>query len=360
MIADDVLDKGIARGIISPGQAMALRDISREIDTTLVSEPQDDEKLRFISGFADIFVTIGIGLFSVAVWYLAGTFGGGAGALALAAASWLLAEFFTRRRRQALPSIVLLCLFAGSVFWAGLALGGALFGVEGALSHPNLAFGAEGGEPDGLWILAAALLTAILAALHYVRFRVPITIAVGVAALAGALIFGVVSVAPEFMTAYGSLLIPLVGLAVFALAMRFDMSDPARVTRRTDIAFWLHMLAAPMIVHPIIAKLVIDRSDMTPATAASVLAIFLVLGIVAVVVDRRALLVSGLAYAGYASATIFKTVGLEGQTVPATLLALGAFILLLSAGWRPVRTGLLKLLPANLAQKLPHPILSGP
>jgi hypothetical protein len=90
MIADDVLDKGIARGIISPRQAMALRDISREIDTTLVPEPDDDEKLRFITGFGDIFVTIGIGLFAVAVIFLNI---GGTGMFALPAVSWLLAEF---------------------------------------------------------------------------------------------------------------------------------------------------------------------------------------------------------------------------------------------------------------------------
>ena len=48
-------------------------------------------------------------------------------------------------------------------------------------------------------------------------------------------------------------LLLLCGLAVFALAMRFDLSDPKRQTRRTDIAFWLHMLAAPLIVHPLAA-----------------------------------------------------------------------------------------------------------
>ena len=31
-------------------------------------------------------------------------------------AAWLLAEFFTRRRRMALPSIVLLCLFVAGTF----------------------------------------------------------------------------------------------------------------------------------------------------------------------------------------------------------------------------------------------------
>ena len=34
------------------------------------------------------------------------------------------------------------------------------------------------------------------------------------------------------------------GVGVFLFAMRWDSSDPARQTRRSDVAFWLHLLAA--------------------------------------------------------------------------------------------------------------------
>ena len=34
--------------------------------------------------------------------------------------------------------------------------------------------------------------------------------------------------------------------------MRYDLSDPARETRRTDAAFWLHLLAAPLLVHTLV------------------------------------------------------------------------------------------------------------
>jgi hypothetical protein len=252
-----------------------------------------------------------------------------------------------------------MCLFAGSVFLNALILIGAVLGIGGSFENADQVFEHADSGVKTFRIIGATAITAVFAAIHYYRFRVPITIAVGVAALVGAGASGLAAIAPDWVERHIAIVILIFGLAVFVLAMRFDLSDPARITRRTDIAFWLHMLAAPMIVHPMIVELLADSSTMTPATAASVLGIFLVLGIVAVIIDRRALLVSGLAYAGYASATIFKTAGLEGHTMPATLLALGAFILLLSAGWRPVRTGLLKLLPANLAQKLPHPILSG-
>ncbi|WP_246728296.1 hypothetical protein [Microvirga terricola] len=61
MISDNVLDAGIARGIITPEQVDNLRTLAREI-TTAVPEPEDDEKLRFLTGFSDIFVTLGLGL----------------------------------------------------------------------------------------------------------------------------------------------------------------------------------------------------------------------------------------------------------------------------------------------------------
>ena len=50
------------------------------------------------------------------------------------------------------------------------------------------------------------------------------------------------------------------GIAVFLAAMKFDMSDRNRVTQRTDIAFWLHLLAAPLIVHSIVHPLLTESA----------------------------------------------------------------------------------------------------
>ena len=44
---------------------------------------------------------------------------GGAG---VGAVSWALAEYFTRRRRMALPSIFLLLAFVGGVYWSATGL----------------------------------------------------------------------------------------------------------------------------------------------------------------------------------------------------------------------------------------------
>ena len=97
----------------------------------------------------------------------------------------------------------------------------------------------------------------------------------------------------------------------------FDMSDPQRRTRRTDIAFWLHLLAAPLIVHPLITALLQGyplETRLTTTSALAILAIFLGLGVVSLIIDRRALLVSGLVYAGLAFGTLIRQTALADKT----------------------------------------------
>ncbi len=101
----------------------------------------------------------------------------------------------------------------------------------------------------------SAALAAAAAWLHWRRFHVPITVAAGAAAVAGlflAIVLGIVQPA-NAQTATNLILgfVLLLGIGVFLFAMWWDASDRARVTRRSDVAFWLHLLAAPMIAHPI-------------------------------------------------------------------------------------------------------------
>jgi hypothetical protein len=257
---------------------------------------------------------------------------------------------------MALPSIVLLIVFA----WAAFAAS-AIFLGPGATpynsSQSTWALFALGVIEPAM-LAGAAFLTVLLTALHYWRFRVPITIAAG----CGALLLTVVGLAsglfPQLPRGAHSALILACGLAIFGLAMRFDMTDPERLTRRTDIAFWLHLLAAPLIVHSFIGGVLDVGSKLEPKPAVAVVAVFLALSFVAVLIDRRALLVSGLAYAGGAFWTLIRQAGLSDITTPLTILTLGAFVLLLSAGWKPLRAGILKLAPSALTRRLPQPTFS--
>ncbi|KQP62524.1 hypothetical protein ASF41_07915 [Methylobacterium sp. Leaf111] len=354
VITADHLRRAVAEGIITEIQAASLDRLARVNpgpDTGL-DAPRDDERLRFVSGFADIFVTLGLFLFLGACAHFGlSALGPAPGYALIAALAWGLAEFFTRRRRMALPSIVLLVLFALAV-QSSAAFGLAGAGTTGA-SWPTLfdlmATDRLGPGP----LIGSGLATLGLVTLHYRRFAVPITVAAGAAALCAVLLGLLLVVAPDLTLAARNALFIAAGLGVFALAMRFDLSDPARVTRRTDIAFWLHLLAAPLIVHPILGTLTAGGGQ---AATLGVLAIVLGLAGIALAVDRRALLVSGLVYAGIALGSLVREAGFAGSTIPLSLLTLGAFILALSAGWHPLRAALLRAIPRPLAARLPHPI----
>jgi hypothetical protein len=294
-------------------------------------------------------------MFLGAIGYFAQQSGGKIGMwIAIAITAWLLAEFFTRRRRMALPSIVLLIVFAFAVFMDASTFLGAGLVRPTSYYAPSLTANLLGLDREQPTVLAAAaFLTVLLTAVHYWRFRVPITIAAGCGALSVTVVALVYGMAPQLSSVAHNAVILASGLAIFALAMRFDISDPQRLTRRTDIAFWLHLLAAPLIVHSLIRGLVANTSKLDPTAAVAIMAVFLALSFVAVLIDRRAMLVSGLSYAGYAFATLIREAGFSDMTTPATVLALGAFVLLLSAGWRPLRTAILGVTPSALTRNLP-------
>ncbi len=355
MVREDTLQAAIAKGILTPEQARALADIN----TSAQPEPQDDEKLRFITGFGDIFVTIGIILFiGAAGYFLRQLTDTGLTGIGLTAVTWLLAEYFTRIRRMSLPSIALLVIFSISSFFAISSLLG-IFDMTSAIEQLD---GARSLDKSVLTKFAlAAFLTSVMTGIYYWRFRVPITVAAGALALVAMAQTLIFYLAPNFAVGSYNLIQLLSGLAVFALAMAFDMSDPQRVTRRTDIAFWLHLLAAPWIVGSIIRHVLAGDASVAAetSTAMVILAVFFALGLVAVIIDRRALLVSGLAYAGYAFGSLIREAFSAGDVFAATLFALGTFILVLSAGWRPLRRVILPLMPSALARRLHNPNAPG-
>jgi hypothetical protein len=133
------------------------------------------------------------------------------------------------------------------------------------------------------------------------------------------------------------------------------MSDRLRQTRRSDVAFWLHLLAAPLIVHPIFRLLGLLDGGATTAEALVVLVLYVVLGLVALAIDRRALMVSALAYVIYAMSVLFREFGQVGLNLAFTGLVIGSALLMLSAFWHVARLRVLALLPPALRSRLPLP-----
>jgi hypothetical protein len=361
MYSQQELDDAVAAGAISADAADALRQYVA--GQRAVAIP-DEEQFRLITGFNDIFVSIAAAILLVAVGWIGQWIGQAAGLyvtdngesgpsfiapLAVAATSWALALFFTARRRMALPSILLLLSFVGGVL---LTVGFGLVQIIGPdrLDESNQLVGYAVGA-------VSAAVAAASAWIHWRRFRVPITVAAGAAAVAGLFITALLAIvqpsdgkAAEQLVL--SFMLPL-GVGVFLFAMWWDASDRARLTRRSDVAFWLHLLAAPMIAHPIFALLGLNTGSVTIGEGLVVVGLYILFGLTALAVDRRALLVSALAYVLYALTELFKQFGAVELNVALTALIIGSALLLLSAFWHQARRLVVSRLPSNLQDRLP-------
>jgi len=342
----DGLDAAVAAGVIDAGQAerlrvfLAARDAPPNAPGAL--NPTDREDVRFVRGFHDVFMSVGLvvllaGL-RLAMSALLPPQALAAGMAAGAAIIWALAEVFARRQRLVLPSIVL----------------AAAFSIYAAMAA-SLAFdGREFDDPLGTqapWVIAAALAAA---AAFRLRFRLPFSVLL-IAACAIGLVLSLLGLHAEALLEqrWRELLL-VFGLLVFATAMTYDLRDPERRTLAADNGFWLHLLAAPMIVHALLSFVVAEPANPTSSEAAVAVAILVALALVALVVDRRALLMSGLIYFGAAIGALITRAQFDSATIFAlTLVILGGVVVALGAGWRPARRLALAPLPASLRAALP-------
>ncbi|MBS7670920.1 hypothetical protein [Croceicoccus gelatinilyticus] len=346
MYSDEDLNSAVAAGAISADAAKALR--AHVADLRQIAHG-DEESFRLLTSFNDIFVTVAAVILLIAVGTLGTLIFEPLGALFVGAAAWGLGEYFALRRRMALPSVVLTIAFIGAV----VAL--PAFLADLALPH---------GPAEAWGVIVGGLLATGAAWLHWRRFKVPIAIAAGAASAVLLVVIAVMAIT----TGYNgrpeeAVMLPVItigGLVVFGFAMWWDMQDPQRTTRRSDVAFWLHLLAAPLIAHPLFTWFgVFDGAALGPAGAIAILVIYVALGCVALAIDRRALLVSALAYVLAAVGELIESFGAVEAGFAVTMLVIGSALLLLSAAWSQIRAAVVSLLPASLAAKLP-PVETAP
>ena len=356
MYSQNEIDEAVAAGAISRDSAAALQ--AYIANQRSMSVP-DEEHFRLITGFNDIFVSVAAAILLVAVGWIGQSIGQSAGlnvggdgpsvltGLFVAATAWGLALFFTAKRRMALPSILLLLAFVGGTLLTA-ATGIALVIGEAAFDNNEALIGIGGA--------VAAAIAAAGAWLHWKRFRVPITVATGAAAVAGIAVGLLVAVLGERMEGMENVVLGfvlLLGIGTFLFAMWWDGSDRERITRRSDVAFWLHLLAAPMIVHPVFTLLGLNDGNATIGEGFVVILLYVALGITALAIDRRALLVSALAYVLFALQAMFREFGAVELNVALTALVIGSALLLLSAFWHQARAAIVRPLPGSLRERLP-------
>jgi hypothetical protein len=339
MIETDDIRASVAAGILTERQAASLTALAHSRRGAREDLHPGDEPFELFKGFNEIFIIVGllilslgwaglisavfdtqiIGFRDTALWY------GIPGAVVL----WLLAEYFIWRRRMVGPAIALSILF-------GINAGTTLIAY---FAEPFMI-----GQQDFSSLPFPLAMTTIAVGIFWLRFRVPFAMAM----IAVSLFFVAMMVAainqgtPEspadlFLLSAGGPFAWItlgLGVAIFAVAMAFDMSDPHRVTRRAANGFWLHVVAAPAMVNTIALSLIDDENLI------ALLAFLAVIAVIAMIIDRRSFLITAIGYVVAVAGTVFG-----GDGIATTILALGIILLILGAFWEKFRAWLLGILP---------------
>lgn len=358
MLTEAHLSLAVTRGILTIDQAQALRGLKLPDATSQDFEGAGEERFRIANGFNEVFVALGMIVLGFGLFAslgnvpnaLSNTLSNTAApelriapfALGYAALLWGLAEYITARIRLLAPSIVLAILFTALVFIGVMILtlrGMAEIVTTSGVDIPQYRFYLA------LAFAIASALTAGLAFLHHWRFRLPFSLLLIAGWSAASVALLVVAFAPVFAENNIAAIGLGLGLAIFAAAMTFDLSDPQRQTIRSDGGFWLHMAAAPLVVHTLV-MLLTGSTDSSVQTATTTLAIFVVLALVAVLVDRRAIRVAALGYLIAAIAYLVSQSGADvSQVFFITPLIVGASVIVLGLGWQPLRRAVWFVLP---------------
>lgn len=336
MIEQQDIRAAVQRGLITEAQAAGLWALA---DARIQAREQvapGEEPFVLFKGFNEIFIVIGLTILFTGWSIMAAAFGAdifsphGADTVLIAGVTILVLGFgqryFTLTRRMIAPSIALAIMTALSAAVMGWALS-SLLGL-----------GYFGASAVG-WGVTAAVMTV-----HYRLFRVPFDAAIIAMALFSTLwsiLAGrglIPGDAPNLLhlSAGGplALLSFAFGVVCFVLAMRFDMTDPHRVSTRSTTGFWLHVVAAPAIVNTIALRLL----DQGAGGQFFLLVVLLGLALVAIVIDRRSFLVSGAGYAVWLIFTLF-----DGSAM--VIFFLGAGLVLLGAQWERLRGATMRGLP---------------
>lgn len=336
MIEAQDLRSAVQRGLITEAQAAGLTGIAEARRLAMAGVSPQEEPFVLFKGFNEIFIVIGLSILFTGWAGIAAMMGaelfspGGLDTVLVAGITIgglaMVQRYFTLTRRMIAPSIALAIMTALSAWVMGEAFA-QLFGSSGLA-----------GSAVSSAVVAAVMLV------HYRVFRVPFDAAI----IATALFSTVWSLLARggLMPADGigflhlsgtgplSVLSLVFGLLTFVLAMRFDMSDPLRVSTRSTTGFWLHVTAAPAIVNTISISLIAGGQG-----SQLLLLIFLALiSCVALVIDRRSFLVSGAGYAVWLIFTLF-----DGSAL--VILFLGAALVFVGAQWDRLRSALMRALP---------------
>lgn len=353
-----LLARASEQGIISSDQQAQMEKLLVEQSAPAAIEPHDltlelakdfedrnleevDEAPRLVRGFHDVLITIGLLTALGGLWALGSS-------LAVIPAVAILAEIFVRRQNLALPAFVLTLVLTAAVQ-------DFLFNMMNVAETPL--------------ILSGVFLTQVLAlGLFYWRYRVPVALASLI--IAGFLVAFFLAISAyqqatgiPFDQESNARIFGLIGLllaaGLFWVALRYDLKDRNRITRRSDVAFWLHLATAPLLLYSMFLAIFGSNGfwwSSNPTASDAIIAIVLItiMILVGIIIDRRAFVTSGLLSLGVALYTITASVGITLSSIGAfSFLAVGIIVLLLGTGWHFLRKTVVRKLPEQMQAMLP-------
>lgn len=345
MIDTDDIRAAVGSGLLSERQAAALTALAHSRRGAREGLEPGDEPFELFRGFNEVFIMVGLvilaaGWAGVVGWTIYDeleTWRNTAIFYALISAGliWALAEYFVRNRRMVGPAILLSVLFAGN----------AAFGFVQKYAQVFML-----AQEDYSSLILPGSLTIAAVFVFWLRFKVPFAMALIALGLFAVALLGaaVRSGTPQNVTdifvfsadsSFAWITLAL-GVLTFCVAMYFDGSDPHRVTRRSTQGFWLHLVAAPMIINTVALSLL---SNETQTAYTAILVAMLGFAVVAIVIDRRSFLLAAIAYV--VSVLLTLNPALEDSSGAGVILGLGVFLVLLGAFWARIRAVFLNALP---------------
>ena len=324
-----------------------LGELAAPRDMDGVSSVEESEAPRFVRGFHDVLISIGIVIALTGLGMLASVY-------ALIPASIALAEILVKRQRLALPAFVLTIAFVTGIVAAVITLLG-----DGTSDNV-----------ENFLIVYGSVVVGLVP--FYWRYRVPAALAALVLSgiLLGYFLFlwgveGGTSV--DLLKSGAALWAGLAfSIAAFCAAMWFDIRDRLRRTRYSDVAFWLHLGAAPALLNSALGLVLstgksgaVWMQSLSSSQAGATLAVIAVFMMTGLIIDRRAFVTAGLLSLGYALSVILKDMRLGLQDLGGdnlfgfTALAVGIVVLALGIGWQPFRARVLRVLPAMVRDRVP-------
>jgi len=364
----DIAD-AVEGGALTAEQAASLRNY---VASRTGTPTADEEHVRMLLGFHDIYIYVSSILLMFGVGWLGSKIEVGSRApsffipLLVGALCWGLAEYFVKRKRLALTGISLTWVFVYSVYFTIMLLAAQVLGTSGDRTTGQIVSA------------VSALVAAGAAYLHWKRFAEPIAFSLILGSVAIAIMSLLGAAVPRDPDGTVSFIVmTLIGIGTLVYAQTWEAKDIDRTTKKADIAFWLHWVAAFETTLGLMGLFGLLNNPSEGAAVGGIV-IFIIFALVGIILDRRIWVLMGAwpggigiytlihgttprynPYNGYedygATPYAYSPYGGLGESVDdvmLTLLIVGVVLIGIGMIWTPLRKAL-GALAGPLAGKIP-------